>query len=874
MTRMLRLTTTFVIALLFVTLPATAQDLELLHYWNFNEEELEDALLPTFSATGLAAHSIENTFNRDNDVSLSGTATDLNARFDDPAGSSLLLRPGTGDGDGQLNDGSHLQLQVSTLGHENIKLKYATRRTGNGFETQRITFRVGDADGDFTLAEEIAVSNEFEVGEFGLVEIGFASPDLADAEDVFIRIVFDDAVSGFGNSSVDNITVEGVPLGEETGPIENVTQGTFHDTIQDAIDAADSGDTIAVSAGTYEESLTIDVDGLTLEATNDPRPVVVGQSRNAVAIAASNVSVDGLEIQNPIGTGDSPGSIGARGIVIQSGGHSGVAITNNVITNIGTEADTNPGGIFAFDGADDLTIDGNTITLLAGTEADEGQAQAILLIEEGDAPIQNATVSNNTISDVSDTRSAVAIRFNGDVSGDIAGNTITGLRTDGPAGTGFTQAIALSKGANASAAPSNVTITDNTVAELEVGSVANFAPPVHLILSSVADVGSIEISDNSFTAETLEEVFVADQTLDVDLNPVLLANTYSPNAILETIDGAANLIVPEEEDDDSLVCPTDPNTPLLSKYGVEDGEFVFEKGSAGDSVTFSDLTRRTDDPNDILEGNWTIATGLVSQTIVETAQESNVSSYDPAVSSSSFTTEGLDNEGGQQPAVSGINFCGFVADCPDPLVVNETLDSGNQTLTVTFSSGGPDAGLEVIDFTTLTNLEVGEAADGFILDNGPRYIFQGDPADAPEQAVFVLNGVPPGDGESNGSFEVTYFAEITNTCGGEAEIDPIHQLTQDDTSAFTLEGSYPNPFRGQTTLRFTLPETAPVTISVFDVMGRKIATLAADELLSEGAHEIQWDGRSTSGRPLASGVYFVRLESNGQLRTQRVTIAR
>ncbi|HEX9934550.1 MAG TPA: FlgD immunoglobulin-like domain containing protein [bacterium] len=79
-------------------------------------------------------------------------------------------------------------------------------------------------------------------------------------------------------------------------------------------------------------------------------------------------------------------------------------------------------------------------------------------------------------------------------------------------------------------------------------------------------------------------------------------------------------------------------------------------------------------------------------------------------------------------------------------------------------------------------------------------------------------------------------------------------------SAFQLDQNYPNPFNPSTTIRFSLPKTAHVCLSIYNLLGQEIAVLV-DEKRSEGVHEMRWGGTDAEGRPLPSGVYLVRLET-------------
>jgi hypothetical protein len=74
----------------------------------------------------------------------------------------------------------------------------------------------------------------------------------------------------------------------------------------------------------------------------------------------------------------------------------------------------------------------------------------------------------------------------------------------------------------------------------------------------------------------------------------------------------------------------------------------------------------------------------------------------------------------------------------------------------------------------------------------------------------------------------------------------------------TLWQNTPNPFRGDTEIRFELPRAGVVDLAVFDVGGRRVASLLSGSLGS-GRHAATWNGRGVDGSPAASGVYFVRL---------------
>ena len=89
----------------------------------------------------------------------------------------------------------------------------------------------------------------------------------------------------------------------------------------------------------------------------------------------------------------------------------------------------------------------------------------------------------------------------------------------------------------------------------------------------------------------------------------------------------------------------------------------------------------------------------------------------------------------------------------------------------------------------------------------------------------------------------------------------------------TLEPNYPNPFNGQTMLTYTLPRRSPVRLTIVDLRGRVVRTLVAAPQ-GAGEHTRAWNGTDQSGHAVASGVYFVRLQTPDHTRTRKVVVVR
>ena len=81
----------------------------------------------------------------------------------------------------------------------------------------------------------------------------------------------------------------------------------------------------------------------------------------------------------------------------------------------------------------------------------------------------------------------------------------------------------------------------------------------------------------------------------------------------------------------------------------------------------------------------------------------------------------------------------------------------------------------------------------------------------------------------------------------------------------------PNPFRGSTILRLTLPAASAAKLSVYDVNGRLVQTLAESHLPA-GEYQFEWDGRTSSGTRVSPGAYIAVLSGGGKRLTQKVFV--
>ncbi len=87
--------------------------------------------------------------------------------------------------------------------------------------------------------------------------------------------------------------------------------------------------------------------------------------------------------------------------------------------------------------------------------------------------------------------------------------------------------------------------------------------------------------------------------------------------------------------------------------------------------------------------------------------------------------------------------------------------------------------------------------------------------------------------------------------------------------AFSLGPAYPNPFLASASFDFSLAEVGSARLQVFDLSGRRVATIVSG-ILTAGMHTARWDGRDERGRAVGAGVYVVRLTAGGRTLSARV----
>jgi hypothetical protein len=104
-------------------------------------------------------------------------------------------------------------------------------------------------------------------------------------------------------------------------------------------------------------------------------------------------------------------------------------------------------------------------------------------------------------------------------------------------------------------------------------------------------------------------------------------------------------------------------------------------------------------------------------------------------------------------------------------------------------------------------------------------------------------------------------------------VDGVTGVADTPAPSLLATSCFPNPFSAATSIKFSLAEPAPVTLSIFDLEGRLVKRIVTAEL-SAGTHSYDWDGANADSRPVSPGVYLYQLNVAGHALTNKILFLR
>ncbi|MBE0564535.1 MAG: T9SS type A sorting domain-containing protein [Krumholzibacteria bacterium] len=225
----------------------------------------------------------------------------------------------------------------------------------------------------------------------------------------------------------------------------------------------------------------------------------------------------------------------------------------------------------------------------------------------------------------------------------------------------------------------------------------------------------------------------------------------------------------------------------------------------------------------------------------------------------------VSDSGGQLGvSLAGLGFAVYRAQSPIPA----SPGAPGITISVTTAGTSADDRLEVL--ADLDRTMFAEVTFAVSVGGGPFTVIGADDA-APYRVYYDANVHPAGTSLS--------FKAIVDDRNGHADGASVTFVTGATSAADQASGparvvlhpAVPNPFNPETVLSFSLPVPGHARLRVFDVRGHLVRTLL-DEPSRAGRHSVVWNGRDDQARPLASGVYFYRIETGTFAATERMVL--
>jgi len=150
-----------------------------------------------------------------------------------------------------------------------------------------------------------------------------------------------------------------------------------------------------------------------------------------------------------------------------------------------------------------------------------------------------------------------------------------------------------------------------------------------------------------------------------------------------------------------------------------------------------------------------------------------------------------------------------------------------------------------------------------------------------DEGWIALASAPPA---GTGSLEIDYtYARqldlvVTNWDPDDPNVAFLHEIATTVAAGAPPAGvlllpNRPNPFNPSTVIPIRLGEAGRVEVGVYDLSGRLVRTIFRGAV-GAGTLDLSWDGTDEALRPVASGVYFTRVEAEDRVETRRMTLIR
>jgi hypothetical protein len=314
------------------------------------------------------------------------------------------------------------------------------------------------------------------------------------------------------------------------------------------------------------------------------------------------------------------------------------------------------------------------------------------------------------------------------------------------------------------------------------------------------------------------------------------------------------------------VCTFDPASPLTVDLGQ----------TASFDVTGSDAVGDADD-NDA-NGN-TVSVTATSIPAGATLSPNPATGVSPQVATFNWTPTTTGTFNAQFAVGDGLTstLCTATINVEEPPVADTEAPVCGEILPIYDDPSAPtavvgiktnatdDVGISRVEVTGLANLAF-NVKDATASTFTPLALGESTTFASPAQEIEVR-----ADRLSMTNNSFTLFFDVFDEAGNVSTCDPVvTKVLATIPSKFALRGNYPNPVQDYTRIGFNLAESAHVSVEVFDMTGRRVATVV-DQAMTPGEYEVEWNAGELQ---LPSGVYLYRMTAGSYVASQRMTIVR
>ncbi len=267
----------------------------------------------------------------------------------------------------------------------------------------------------------------------------------------------------------------------------------------------------------------------------------------------------------------------------------------------------------------------------------------------------------------------------------------------------------------------------------------------------------------------------------------------------------------------------------------------------------------------------------------------NSGRFGGAISYSDANPVLINNTLANNTAIRGGAIYVYVVSSHSELTIVNSIMHNNQPQEIYFDS------IDFNDIITITNSIIEGGQLGIVMNNGTVNWLEGnldsDPIFENPLDDFHLQENSPAIGAGIDSIEIDgtwyYSPDIDiegiprpSPIGSMPDIGAFENLLGEpvvDINDFQFSliksniSNYPNPFNPETTISFSIPNESEIELTVFNIKGQKIKTLARNEF-AKGSHSIIWNGDDDNGKTISSGVYLYKLKVNGKMEAVRKCI--